>query len=402
MAIIKFAIRRNLIYPLQLIIWNLVRNLLTMFIKYLFDFSDSLVYSPLMFLGELIGGGIIYIYQKKYLLAKKNEENEQYFMSIKLLSTKEDEDDYFIPVDGNIKILFLMFLIAFCDHEEFLVETTIIPKFNRLSSSIVLRLGGFSALFTLLFYLYALKLPIYKHHKLSLTIIAICLILIIICEYHYQEINFFFTYKEFTEILAIIIVSQLLKSELDSIEKYLFEFDYMNPFFVLSYEGLFGFLITFSFCAIPEYLDDVKEVYKEKSIGMFILFIFLLFVYVVLSAGRNIFRIVTNKIYSPMASSLTDYFLNPIYLLYYFGALKDFVSDEKLNVPYFIINIFLSLIISFFGCVYSEFIILSFCGLERETHYQITKRSILNVNTELLKLESDEYSHNSDDYTSSK
>ena len=36
------------------------------------------------------------------------------------------------------------------------------------------------------------------------------------------------TYTEFTEILAIIILSQLLRSVLNSIEKYLFEFDYMN------------------------------------------------------------------------------------------------------------------------------------------------------------------------------
>ena len=157
MAIIKFALRRNLIYPLQDMIWNLVRNLLTMFIKYLFDFKDSLLYTPLMFFGELSGGGIIYLYQKKYLYAKKNEEKEQYFMSIKLLSNKEDEDDYFIPVDNNCKILFLMFLSAFCDQTQFFFENSITPKYNKLSSSIFLRLGGFSALFMLIFYLYALK-----------------------------------------------------------------------------------------------------------------------------------------------------------------------------------------------------------------------------------------------------
>ena len=71
MAIIKFALSRNLIYPLQHIIWNLIRHLLTMFIKHLFKFSDSLIYSPLMFLGELLGGAIIYFYQKRYIKVKK-------------------------------------------------------------------------------------------------------------------------------------------------------------------------------------------------------------------------------------------------------------------------------------------------------------------------------------------
>ena len=175
MAIIKFTLRRNLIYPLQHIIWNFVRNLLTIFIKYFFNFGDSLLYSPLMFLGELFGGIIIYFYQRKYIKVKKVEEKEQYFMSIQLLINKEEVDDYFIPTDGTIKIFFLIFLVAFFDGVTFLMETVITPKLKKLSNSLFIRLGGFSALFTLPFYLYALKLPIYKHHKLSLTIIGISL-----------------------------------------------------------------------------------------------------------------------------------------------------------------------------------------------------------------------------------
>ena len=51
---IKFALRRNLIYPLQLIIYNLLRRLETMLINHLFHFSDSLAYTPLMFIGEFL------------------------------------------------------------------------------------------------------------------------------------------------------------------------------------------------------------------------------------------------------------------------------------------------------------------------------------------------------------
>ena len=390
MAIIKLALRRNLIYPLQHIIWNLIRHIITMNINYIFKFGNSLLYSPLMFLGELFGGAIIFLYQNKYMKKKIGEEKEQYFMSIKLLLNKEYEDDYFIPVDGKIKKLFLIFLVAFCDEVQFIMEIAIIPKFEKLSNSIFIRLSGFSALFTLIFYLYALKLPIYKHHKLSLSMIGICLILIIIFEYYYQTINIFFTYIQFTETLAIIILSILLRAVLDSIEKYLFEFNYMNPFLVLSYEGLFGFILTFSYFIFPDYLHDFSDVYKKESTGMLILFIFMLFIYVILSAGRNIFRVVTTKIYSPMAESLTNFFITPIYLPYYFGIKNDF------NVPYFTINLILSLIISFFGCVYNEFIILLFCGLEKETYYQILKRSALNKTLE-LRFESEETFQNSDD-----
>ena len=68
---IKFALRPNLIYPLQLIIWNLLRKLETMLINYLFNFSDSLIYTPLMFLGEFLTGLGIFLYQKKFLQKKK-------------------------------------------------------------------------------------------------------------------------------------------------------------------------------------------------------------------------------------------------------------------------------------------------------------------------------------------
>ena len=145
----------------------------------------------------------------------------------------------------------------------------------------------------------------------------------------------------------------------------------MDPFVVLMYEGLFGFILSFLFFLEGDYFHDVADVNKQNSIGMFILFLFLLFVYIILSAGMNIFRVVTNKIYSPMTKTLTNYIMNPIFLFYYYGAQQDFEKDGKLNVPYFIINFFLSLIISFFCCVYNEFIVLFICGLENDKHYQI-------------------------------
>jgi len=34
-----------------------------------------------------------------------------------------------------------------------------------------------------------------------------------------------------------------------------------------------------------------------------------------ISGAKNLFRVVTNRIYSPMAKTLSDYFLNPVYLI---------------------------------------------------------------------------------------
>ena len=183
---------------------------------------------------------------------------------------------------------------------------------------------------------------------------------------------------------------------MDSTEKYLYEYDYINPFIVLMYEGLFGFFLSFLFFFVPGYLDDIGVIYRDNTGGEFSFFIFLLFLYIVLCGGKNLFRVVTIKIYSPLTKSLTDYFLNPIYIVYHVGALKDFFTDEKMNIPYFTINLVLSLIISFFGCVYSEFIIVHLFGLEKDTFHQISKRAKSCVKTELAFLNGEEDSEDSE------
>ena len=118
--------------------------------------------------------------------------------------------------------------------------------------------------------------------------------------------------------------------------------------------------------------------------------IFLLIIYVILSGGKNTFRILTNKIYSPMTATLAEYFLNPFYIIYYFIFHNDFISNGNKNYAYFIINIILSLLITLSGCVYNEFLVLFFCGLERETHSQVSKRASLNK--EIYSLYEDEES----------
>ena len=64
-------------------------------------------------------------------------------------------------------------------------------------------------------------------------------------------------------------------------------------------------------------------------------------------------------------------------MIFYFSATTDFMSNGKRNYLYFFINLLISFIVSFCGCVYNEFLILFFCGLEKETHAQIVERSLI-------------------------
>lgn len=367
--VIKFALRPNLKYPFQLIIWHLLRKLETILISYLFNFGDSLVYIPLMFIGEFLSGLIFYNYQNKFF--KKEKEKESKEISEILL---HNEIILSYP-DSDRKIKILIASAAYFDWIQFIIWLVTVPRYKYVSNSIVSRLSGILAISSAFFYSYVIKIKIFKHHKFSLAIIGICTIIVIVTEFFFQEINIFFSYWNFIMVFLLSILSQVLNAFLDSIEKYLFEYDYVNPFYALMYEGIYGFFMTFFYFTIPDYLDDIKKVYKTYSAGELILFTFLLLLYIVLCGGRNIFRVITTKIYSPMTRGLTDYFINPIYFIYDYSLGNDFIKQGEKDFNYFLINLIISLIISFCGCVYNEFIVLFCCGLERNTHDQISIRA---------------------------
>ena len=73
---IKFSTRGNIKFPLQLLLWNILRNLESSLISYYLGFDNSLIFTPLMFLGEFFAGLSIYLYQKKFLKKQKNKNAE--------------------------------------------------------------------------------------------------------------------------------------------------------------------------------------------------------------------------------------------------------------------------------------------------------------------------------------
>ena len=160
-----------------------------------------------------------------------------------------------------------------------------------------------------------------------------------------------------------------------SIEKYLFEYNSVNPFFALMFEGIFGFTLCFFYGIYQSPFTEII-IFQEKTWDTkFIIFIFALILYTILSGLKNSFRVITTKIYTPMTTVFLDYILNPIYIIINFVIEVDFLVRGKKNYIYFIVNLILSIIISFFGCIYNEFIILFCCGLEKDTYRQISERA---------------------------
>ena len=172
--LIKFALRPNLKYPFQLIIWHLLRKLETILISYLFNFGDSLFYIPLMFIGEFLSGLIFYNYQNKFF--KKEKEKESKEISDTLL---HNEIILSYP-DSDRKIKILIAFVAYFDWIQFIIYLVTVPKYKYVSNSIVSRLSGILAISSAFFYSYVIKIKIFKHHKFSLAIIGICTIIVIV------------------------------------------------------------------------------------------------------------------------------------------------------------------------------------------------------------------------------
>ena len=371
---IKFALRPNLIYPLQLLIFNVARDVENILIGNFLDDTVSLIYTPLMFLGECFSGLIIYLYQKQFVKSNKKTESKKR----ELIHSSAN----YISRDGITKIMLMIFFAGFFDFVQFVISLHT-PKFINISGSIGSRLGGFLTIFDALFYYYVLRLPIYRHQIFSLIVIGTCLLLVIGTEFIFQEINIFLSYGRFIEVFVIILVEQFCSAMVDSNEKYLFEYNSVNPSFALMFEGIFGFILTFFYGLYQSPFPEVIEYQKKETSTNFIVFIFALILYSILSGLKNSFRVTTTKIYTPMTTTFLDYILNPIFLIIDFSLGQDFIVKGERNYIYFIINLILAVIITFFGFVYNEFIILFCCDLEIDTHQQVSNRaSIVEDNEE--------------------
>ena len=230
---IKIGLRNNLIYILMLIVFNLFRNIDIILLDQIFEFKTSLLFIIFMFIGELLAGLIIYKYQISFLPKKKDTVNN----GEKLILVSSELS----PRDNKFTIYFLIFVISLFDFIEFLISTYYIHKYNYISKTLEMRFSSFLTIISALFYIFILKFPIFKHQIFSLIIIYICLIIIVISEYFFHDKR---TKNEFFKELSLVLVVHFFNSLKDSIEKYLLEFDFVNPFYALMLEGIIGSFLS--------------------------------------------------------------------------------------------------------------------------------------------------------------
>ena len=171
------------------------------------------------------------------------------------------------PIDSKIKIFFLLFFETYVDFAENILSAYYIPdKFSRISKSLEWRLKSIIICVSGIFGFCILKIHIFKHQILSMIIILICLIITLITEIieYYKENNqddrlFYIIY-----VLFLLIINQSFTSGFDIIEKYLLDFDFINPFKLLMIKGIIGFFITLLFCIYQDPFEQMKII-NEKT-----------------------------------------------------------------------------------------------------------------------------------------
>jgi hypothetical protein len=190
--------------------------------------------------------------------------------------------------------------------------------------------------------------------------------------------------------------SAISRALLDTIEKYLFEIDLMNPFKVMMFEGILNTIFStsmfFLFDVPIKDIDNLKTKFSEWNITL-ILFLML---YMVISGFKNIYRVVTIKLYSPMTRALCESIFDPFLVMYYYLDSK-YTKDLKYWV-YFGIILLCTIIMDLCSCIYNEFIILYCWGLDYNTHIEITKRAIYyeseiatkEIDDKILEIEGEE------------
>ena len=361
---IKIGIRHNLLYPIMSVIFTFLRKADNIAMSKI-NFKGSLSLTLIMFLSEIISG-LIFFYYRKTFTSQHKMENQQ-ILGIKLIQRKSE---YKVKSSKQCVVFLLIFIVSLIDIFEYLIDTYFFPKFKNVSGSLYDRLRSILTVFSGFFSFLVLKIPIYRHQKFSLIIILIGLLIIIITEFIYES-------KEGDFYLAffITILNYFADSFFDITEKYVLETYSLDPFQVLFFEGIFGLLLTCIYIC-TDFMGYINDIFhKESDTDTFLLIIYLI-LYFVLCGGRNIYRILTNKIYFPITRSFTDSIFDPVLVMIYFYVDQDFRDNNgNESYPYFLTNLIISIIYVFFGAVYNEVFVLYCCKLEYDTHYGISERA---------------------------
>ena len=209
--------------------------------------------------------------------------------------------------------------------------------------------------------------PIYKHHYLSLAIdLFVLIVLIIIDILGIEDIK-----SIFFVLLKIIVIT--LYSFEDVYAKILLSIDSFSPYIYLFYRGIcvnilsFLYSLVFIFVELPDEKGNKSivftrfwKVYENRlNILLYILLSFNEYL-----VNLNLFLIIDK--FSPIHYAVASILDN-------FGSLLISIFYKEIKVGEFFIKLAIYFILILAALVYNEFIVLNFCGFQKNTQLNLLK-----------------------------
>ena len=361
---IKFGCRSSLVYPSLFILFLFIRRI----IKYILEeiiAKQTLPYLmvSLIFLFETIIASLLLCNQER----KNDSSRESNFLGISFGKNV----DVLVRPDSNFKIIILLFFGAY-----FEVAGSLCRRFqivrdkskNNIYELFQSKYRSSDIIISSILCYFTLKTKIYNHHKFSLIIVSICLILVITNEFIMPRL----TNKIILYIIGLTLTSSICRTFSDTIEKYLFDIDYLDIFKLMIFEDLISFVFSINLFWLDKPKNDIKFLIDINDNLRLFAVIGLLIVYSILSGFKNLYRRYTIKTFTPMARALSESILDPFFIIFEYVERK-----EENNITSFIIVLICSFLMIFCSCVYNEVLVLYCCGLEKNTFLAILSQNII-------------------------
>ena len=353
---IKLGLRKNLLYPTLFILSLLLRIIG----KAIYNFFLSHIKSTYTIFGiiyfmQLIRGLTIILYRR---IKTHKQEKEVKFQGIVLI-----QNEGLKGRDSEIKIFILIFFSAFFEIIGALTRRYFNQKLTEdRYEEYHAKFRSIEIIFSSILCYFTFHIKMHKHQLLSLFIICLSLIIVLIIDIVSED--------DFIGNLSNIMISSLCRAYLDTTEKYLFDYDYIDVFEIMGYEAIVNCILTPILYISDKPRKEITNILGNDSPTIALTF-FLLFVYSLFTLFKNIYRRLTITVYYPMTRALAESILDPILIIY------DFCFNKKSYQSNFSFTVTLScnIINIICSCIYNEVFILYCYELEYDTHYEIANRA---------------------------
>ena len=328
---------------------------------------------------------VIYkLYNKKKEQANKTDIEQNYLISLLVPNQTK--------VISIIEKFLFISLVAGIDYLSLAISSFFLIYGGNYINSwpvIIISMTLFSYLF--------LKVKLYSHHYLSMSIIIILGLLYNVLLEVFTKENMEKNYIYFIAFFC----SEILNSLVYFLYKYYMHIKYIISFEILFYQGLielsFGIItliITTSINKVDNFIAFCKDLDVKEGL--------LIAALILTNFISSIFMITIINIFSPfhifLSNALTD-FLSFFSVIYISKGLNN--KGEKIDAYVIILCILFFIIGLFMILIYIEIIQLDFCGLSNMTIKNIQLRAQLDCLENIEKNEDDKYGIDTkgDEYT---